>query len=410
MLTKEHAVAEYDRNKIIPDRLMQKLHGHYLQYAELMLDVYRQGIGKTRQELHRCVRKIFQNEPDCPYRRIDAFCKLLDDVGVYYRDIKGKAANLRKKVFRLAGPYHPLVSSVDRFFEHDEKEIKDIIAAKLKKEWQKIDRDLFADVPENHRLKEFQGYPDGRSLLSRYNVAQVQVALYRAAEMTVWASRDLKTILRYAKLARLMHTINHEGQGHYRLYFDGPASLLRETRRYGVNLAKFLPALVACRDWRLHARILTKWRRGWVSLQLSSRDGLKSHLPAPGEFDSSVEENFALKWGEEKRNGWTLEREGELLHYGQKVFFPDFVLRHENGRRVYLEIIGYWTPEYLQAKLETLELFKDYDILVAIAGSVAGDIPELPAVVIRFKSVLHLKDVLDVLDRFDQKKKEERKS
>ncbi|NIM14545.1 MAG: DUF790 family protein [Candidatus Aminicenantes bacterium] len=399
MLTKELGIAKFDKNRIIPDRLLKKSHAHYLQYAERMLEVYRQGIGKTRNELHRAARKIFQGEPDCPYRRIDAFCKLLDDVSVYYRDIKGKAENLRKKVFRLAAQYHPLVSSVDRFFEHGEKDIKRIISAKLKKEWEKIDRDLFADVPEYHRLKEFQGYPDAPGLLSRYNVAQVQVVLYRAERMTVWVSRDLKTILRYAKLARLLHTIYHEGEGHYRIHFDGPASLLRETRRYGVNLAKFLPALVACDDWRLHARILTRRRGYWVSLQLSSKDGLNSHLPSPGEFDSSIEENFAVKWGDGKRNGWVLERESELLHHGQKVFFPDFVLRHEDGRVVYLEIVGYWTPEYLKAKLETLQLFKGCDILVAIGERVAQDVPgELPVKTIRFKSVLHLKDVLESLE------------
>jgi predicted nuclease of restriction endonuclease-like RecB superfamily len=225
-----------------------------------------------------------------------------------------------------------------------------------------------------------------------------QVVLYRAERMTVWASRDLKTILRYAKLARLLHTIYHEGQGHYRIDFDGPASLLRETRRYGVNLAKFLPALVACENWRLHARILTRRKGYGVSLQLSARDGLKSHLPAPGEFDSGIEENFAAKWGKGKRMGWVLERESELLHHSQKVFFPDFVLRHEDGRIVYLEIVGYWTPEYLKARMETLQLFKDYDILAAIGERAAEKMPcEFPVKAIRFKSVLNLKDVLDCL-------------
>ena len=65
--------------------------------------------------------------------------------------------------------------------------------------------------------------------------------------MTVWASDDFKTILRYAKLARLMHTIVRTGEGRYRFRFDGPASVLRHTRRYGAAMARFLPALIACR-------------------------------------------------------------------------------------------------------------------------------------------------------------------
>ena len=129
-------------------------------------------------------------------------------------------------------------------------------------------------------------------------LAQVQAALYRAVDMTVWVNRDFKTVLRYAKLARLMHTIKPGSGGGYVIRFDGPVSVLRHTRRYGVALAKFLPALIACKDWRMFARI-SSGRKGWTNaLELSHRDGLKSHLPALGDFDSDLEKAFAEKWGE----------------------------------------------------------------------------------------------------------------
>ena len=117
----------------------------------------------------------------------------------------------------------------------------------------KSNAQLFADVLENQRLEAFSGYENGQALLARYNVAQVQVALFRAVEMIVWATDDFKTILRYAKLARLMHTIRRLGEGRYEIRLDGPASALRGTRRYGVAMAKFLPALIACKGWRMHA-------------------------------------------------------------------------------------------------------------------------------------------------------------
>jgi predicted nuclease of restriction endonuclease-like RecB superfamily len=407
MLTREHAIADYNRGQIIPDRLIKGPHSHYLPYAQRMLEVYREGAGRTRHELHQDIHKIFREEPDCPSRRIEAFCKLLDDVSVYDRDIGGKAANLRKKVFRFSAGFHPLVQEVDRFFEHSEADIKAKIAADMGKPWPVIERDLFADITEYHRLREFSGYPGPRELLSRYNVAQVQAALYRAVEMIVWTGDDFKTILRYAKLARLMHTIHRTDEGRYRVHFDGPASVLRNTRRYGVHMAKFFPALVACRDWSMHARIATARKGFMLSLQLSHRDHLKSHFPPLEEFDSSIEENFAEKWGSEKREGWSLIREGEILYKGQKVFFPDFVLQHDDGRKVYLEIIGFWTPQYLKAKIETLTTFQEHNILIAVLESVeegkgmegADSIPGFYEKAIRFKSSLHLKDVLACLEK-----------
>jgi hypothetical protein len=398
MLTREMSIVHYDfdKGRILPDRLTRTAHRQYLGYAEQMLDVYRQGIGRRRRELHRAVEAIFAEENDCPARRIAAFCKLLDDVSTYQRDRRGRAAELRRKVFHMAAARHPLVSKADRLFENQEGQVKSAIAAHLGQSWDEIERELFADVIEFHPLVRFAGYADAAALLARYNVAQVQAALFDAQSMTIWAARDFKTILRYAKLARLMHTVTRGSEGCYRLHFDGPASALRETRRYGAAMARFLPALVACRDWRMHAVIRS--RSGWCAgLDLSAADGLTSHLPPPEAFDSQVEEAFASKWGNEPRDGWKLFREAEILHRGQKVFVPDFVFRHTDGHTVLMEIVGFWTPEYLQAKLQTLETFRDQRILLAIAHSAAAEIPELAAQAIPYKSALKIHDVLDRL-------------
>ncbi len=396
MLTKDLAIAAYENGRLIPDRLTQRGHAHYAVYAKRMLEVYRRGIGRTRRELHRAVGDVFAKETECPIRRIDAFCKLLDDAGTYARGTPGAAAELRRQVFHAAAAMHPLVRCTDRMFPHEETAAKTVIAAQLGRTWDEIDGDLYADVMECHRLEAFAGYADGAALLARYNVAQIQAALFRAVEMSVWASDDLKTILRYAKLARLMHTIRRLGDGRYEIRFDGPASVLRVTRRYGVAFATFLPALIACRGWRLHAVLQTR-RAGWLAaLDLTADDGLHSHLPPPEEFDSQLEETFARQWGEQ-REGWALEREGEILHEGQKTFVPDFVLRHADGRRVLLEIVGFWTPEYLQAKFQTLRAFASHPILVAVAAASARKTTELPPGVIRFKTVLRPQQVLDRL-------------
>ena len=127
---------------------------------------------------------------------------------------------------------------------------------------------------------------------------------------------------------------------------------------------------------------------------MSAADGLHSHLPSPDEFDSQIEENLARKWGDQPREGWRLIREGEVLFRGQKTFVPDFVLQHDDGRRVLLEIVGFWTPEYLQAKLQTLEAFRDHRVLLAVAEATGLDVPTLPANAFAYKSVVRIKDLL----------------
>ena len=405
MLTRELAIAEYESGQVIPDRLTQKRHGHYVDLVDKVLKIYRNGSGRTRRDLHRSVHAVFVDELECPVRRIDAFCKLLDEKSKFDRDRRFNAAKLRKQVFGLAGTHHPLVTRADRLFESSEAKIKHEIAQQLGKSWTEIERELFADVIEFHRLVEFAGYESGIAFLARYNVAQCQAVLYDAISMTVWAGADFKTILRYAKLARLMHAIQRQPDGNYVFRFDGPSSVIRQTRRYGVAFAKFLPSLLACRDWKMQAQIQHR-RSSWQNyFRLSPADGLSSGLPDPGLFDSALEEKFANRWGDVPRDGWTMIREGEILHVNQKVFVPDFVFRHESGVRVIMEIVGFWTPEYLSAKLETLNRFREYHILLAVSDQI--DRPELapqlnshsPESVetIRYKTSIRIGDVLDRL-------------
>ncbi len=397
MLTSEQSIVEFKAGRAIPDRLTRSIHRHYTEYAEKMLYVYRNGIGQQRRRLHRQIESLFADEPDCPVRRIQAFCKLLDDKSTFQSDTEGKAAKLRLQFFAEAGRFHPLVKHTDRLFEHDEKRIKAQLADKLSLPWDQIEQSLYSDVIAFQRLKQFEGFLNASDLLSRYNVAQLQACLYRASSMTVVATDDLKTILRYAKLARLLHEIVRLGPAKYRLVFSGPASVLRETRRYGVNLAKFLPSLLACKGWKMTASVKTPWKQP-AKLILSDKDGFTSHLPSPDEFDSTLEESFAKKFGP-KRKGWQLIREGEILHEHQKTFVPDFTFRHEDGVQVLLEIVGFWTPEYLAHRRETLQQFRHHNILIAVPEKSLREGATVGKNVLAYKTALKLTPLMEALGR-----------
>ncbi len=407
MLTSEQSIVEYRDGRAVPDRLTQGTHRHYREYAERMLAVYRNGAGRQRRSLHKEIEAIFADEPDCPVRRLQAFCKLLDDASVYEADSAGTASKLRLEVFSKAARLHPLVRTPDRLFEHQEDQAKTQLAEELAKPWDEIERTLYADVISFQQLASFPGYPDAGAFLSRYNVAQLQAALYRAETMTVTATADLKTILRYAKLARLLHEITvarascpcpHGRDAHatYCITFSGPASLLHETRRYGVNFARFLPALLACKGWELTAVLQTPWKTK-AHLAISDVDRFTSHLPAPEEFDSALEESFANKFGP-ARDGWQLIREGDILHEHQATFVPDFTFRHEDGTEVFLEIVGFWTPEYLEHKRETLRRFRKHRILLVVPQISLREGAEIADNVLVYKTALKIEPVLAALE------------
>ncbi|MEJ2702791.1 MAG: DUF790 family protein [Sedimentisphaerales bacterium] len=397
MLTSDQSIVEFKAGQAIPDRLTQSTHRHYVDYAEKMLSIYRTGQNRQRRELHRQVESLFADEPDCPVHRIQAFCKLLDDKSVYQTDLPGQAAKLRLDVFFQAARLHPLVEQPDRLFEHSETQTKAHLAEEMGLSWDEIESSLYADVIAFQRLESFEGYPSGLALLSRYNVAQLQACLYRAERMVVTATDDLKTILRYAKLAKLLHEIVRLGLSKYRITFSGPASVLHETRRYGVNFAKFLPALLACKGWQMTATLKTPWN-AVARLHLTDSDGFTSHLPSPDEFDSSLEESFAAKFGPE-RTGWRLIREGEILHDHQETFVPDFTFRHEDGTQAFLEIVGFWTPEYLEYKRRTLQKYRRWNTLIAVPEKSLREGAHVGESVLVYKTALRLDLLSEMLER-----------
>ena len=141
-------------------------------------------------------------------------------------------------------------------------------------------------------------------------------------------------------------------------------------------------------------------RSNWQNLlQLSPEDGLTSNVAPADLFDSQLEEKFCRKWGDDPREGWRLYRECVVLYQNQKVFVPDFLFVHEDGRKVALEIVGFWTPEYLSAKKKTLAAFSNQSIIPAVADS--ADWPEEvdDHWTFRFKTTIRPSDVLAVLGR-----------
>jgi predicted nuclease of restriction endonuclease-like RecB superfamily len=258
---------------------------------------------------------------------------------------------------------------------------------------------LYADYPEFHQLASFPPAYVVDDLRADYDLGQAQALLYSAVQVTVDARSSLGHVVRYARLSRLLHRIERAPGGGYRFVFDGPNSILRRTQAYGVDFARFLAALVQTRDWRFTAEIAL--RKGWrpMIFTLTAADGLRSRVPAPTLFDSTLESSLAEKFGDE-RNGWRFRREGAVLEAGGALLVPDFVFTHADGTEVAFEIVGYWTPEYLAEKLKKLGRVRAPNLLIAVPRARALAPGAIPHEVLSFKSRVLLRDLLPRLEAF----------
>jgi hypothetical protein len=97
-------------------------------------------------------------------------------------------------------------------------------------------------------------------------------------------------------------------------------------------------------------------------------------------------------------------REPEALETGARVMIPDFAFDYRHADfRVFFEVMGFWTPEYVTKKLDQLADLEDVDMLVAVDESL-GVGPEIEARdhrAISYSGSIRLKDVSDVLRRYE---------
>jgi uncharacterized protein len=213
---------------------------------------------------------------------------------------------------------------------------------------------LFADLPDERRLVPLPDAIDPLQLALLCNEHIVLALLQRALRVRIEARGQMRAVVRHAKWMGLLCVIA-PGTNEERaiLEVSGPFALFRHTRLYGGALASLVPRLARCDAYRLEADCVLGAGRDVACLVLKSNDPIHPARELPAH-DSQVEARFARDFTK-LALAWDLIREPAPIAAGDGLCFPDFLLRHRTtGEQYWLEIVGFWTPEYLSKKVAQL--------------------------------------------------------
>ena len=362
-------------------------------WAEQVLNLIREHQHRTRGELQAALRALEGDSPD--YRIVRGFAHLaLNAAEFTLATGELEPETLRREVFTL---------STERgvYGETQAREVLETVAPRYRLETETLREALYADLPENHLLTALPDFtPD--QLVNRYNLAQAQGLLYSALCLRLTAHRNVpgeyRRLFQHLKFHGLMYAVEGNLDDGYQIYVDGPASLFKQTRKYGLQMALFLPALLRVSRWEMEAVLQRDGQE--LSYRLDAQSPLKPLTAAPPAYDSLLEESFARRW-EKLGTPWALEREVEIVDLKGTVFVPDFALRHPDGRVAHVEIMGFWHPDYLRRKLDKLRRAAMPDLIVAVSERLnvgAEDFRDIPGPVLFFKGKLEPRAVLDSLE------------
>jgi predicted nuclease of restriction endonuclease-like RecB superfamily len=394
----------YYGETIAPKKL--EIDDRNLATARQLIQCFQEAQGCTQGDLDRQLQDLEGDSPDYRIKRGLAHI-LKSNLSTFEVVSPLEPQELRQRVFTLAATTVPCkestVTTLEKLAHKLSQELKrEVLPVEIK-------AGLYSDLNENKILTEFD-CPTPEALLHRYNLSQVQGVFYRATAIKITAHRndpgEYKLLFRYLKLFQLMAYIEGDADYGFTITIDGPTSLFKPSTRYGLALAKMLPALLHVTKWSLEANLQTRdpfsgnWKQGRFSL--NSECDLVSHYPPGKTYDSALEESFVDRWNSSKTE-WKLEREVDLIPIPGSVMIPDFLLVHPDGRSMLLEIVGYWRPEYLQKKFAQVRKSQCDNLILAVSERLnlekAGvKVKDVPVPIVWFKDKLLPKQVLSVLE------------
>ena len=352
---------------------------HWQQTAQDLIALLRQHIGQSLAAWDRTLDTYIGDRVD--YVVLRGMAKVLTDAATFTPLATPLApVQLRERLFASG----PVFTAPQLFHQQTRYEVVESVAKELAIPSEQVEATLFADRPATYLLTDAGPEWTPAGLITRYNLELARGVLYWASQVRIEAhssyNKDLwksqtenspvskdhtieetttyKDLWRYIKLFKLMFWAQPLPEGGYRIDLDGPISpFVTSTLRYGRQFAAFLPALLLCDTWRMVAAVHPPSAGSAVTYRLDSGSSLQTHFKQSGAFDSRLEADFAREFEQKmggKRGHWRLFRESEVLLLGDTVMIPDFLLVDEQDetRKILIELVGFWHPDYLRRKIE----------------------------------------------------------
>ena len=346
MLTGDLVRVKYSKQRVVP-LYIDRDASHWLEAAESMLLLFREGTGMTRGEIEAEVDELFGGGGKATQVH-RGLAKVLEDRAEFEVVADIPPDEVRDKVFTAAAEYRRRLMAEAASPAHRPRFERDAVLGRVSERVEgparRLLKSLFADLRDENRLLRFEDITAQR-LIDRYNVALAQAVLLRSvlvrAEVRNERPARYRQLFRRLKFHRLLYRVEGSMRDGYVFHIDGPLSLFSATTKYGLQVAWFLPALLHCEDFRLDAELRWGPKREPRSFHLEASDGLISHQAdtgtyAPAELTAFVERMRQVA------PAWEIGESTEIVELGREgVWVPDYRLVHKpTGTDVLLEVVG----------------------------------------------------------------------
>jgi predicted nuclease of restriction endonuclease-like RecB superfamily len=409
MLTGNMVRVKLAKERVVPLYIDREA-GRWLEAAESLLLLFREGLGMTRGEIEGEIDALFGGGGKATqvYRGL---AKVLEDRAEFEVVADVPPDVIREKVFTAAADFRRQMQATGNSPGHrvtfQRDEILNAVASEFNIASQALESALFADLRDENRLLSFDDMK-AQWLIDRYNVGLAQAVLLRSVLVKVEVKNErparYRQLFRRLKFHRLLYRVEGSMRDGYIFQIDGPLSLFSATTKYGLQVALFLPALLHCADFRLEAELRWGPRREPRSFLLEPRDGLVSHQADTGTY-TPVELKAFVERFRQVAPGWEISDCTDVVELGREgVWVPDYRFVHtSSGNEVFVEVVGFWKRSSLERLTRLLPRYGPPRFVLAISDRLKVDeeaLQELAVPILRFREIPNATELAALLERF----------
>ncbi|WP_435125902.1 DUF790 family protein [Halobaculum sp. D14] len=376
--------------------------------AARVIGVYQGHVGEPRRRLTASLEALEREADD--FKLVRGFAALLEREATFETSASLPPERARRAAFAAAEE----VGVVD---EADREAALSLAADRLGVDAAAVESSLYTDRDPNQVLAAVDVRWDPASLCEQYDLSLAQTALFDATEVRVRSS-DPKAVVSAVKRLGLLYEIRRpaddagaepvaagdDAASNREVVVTGPDALFRRTRRYGTAFARLLRTVAStAATWELTATVDDRGREYTMTLTDDDVSVPGVEPLAEPSFDSGVEAEFAARFRALDLD-WDLVREPEPLAVGTRVMIPDFAFDYRHADfRVFFEVMGFWTPAYVEKKLGQLAGVEDVELVVAVDESlgVGEEIAARDHRAVTYSGSVRVKDVVDVLREYE---------
>lgn len=339
----------------------------------------------------------------------DGLKKLVLDRCVFEMHAPVEPSEIRSRVFKAASLTRAVLHNDEVF---DRERVIRKVAEELRLEPEQIERFLFADLRDSHKLLSFDEIGAGE-FVELYERSMRQAVLLKASKVTISLTdtnlTNYRPLFRRMKFLRLLHTIERQPSGGFRVDIDGPFSLFSSVTKYGLRLAMLLPVLEQyAHAWRLDATLI--WgkdrRRLFYTVEAPGRPlcpcSKETQSPEYEAADDVV--SFVEKF-EKLGSSWRAYPSDEILNLpGVGMCIPDLVFEQPfTQEKVFFEVMGYWSRDAVWKRVELVEAGLARRVIFAVSSRlrVSEEVlpDESPGSLYVYKGVMNPRRVLEKLEK-----------